>query len=252
MNKARLQFHNEIYSVDLTNPLDLSLGIRREGNVNAFYLPNPEFSTVEAGEFIGDVTHGGSCNVENIVISPHGNGTHTECIGHISHEKYTLSSCLTQYHFLANLITLPLAGNSNNESYIDDAELSKALEDIKPEVEALIIRTTPNNAEKIGKKYSGTEPAYLTKKGADLIAENGFNHLLVDLPSLDHENNGDLPAHHAFFGYPDDPQIQKTVTELIYAPDKITNGLYLLNLQTLNLESDASPSRPVLYPVHGT
>ncbi len=250
MKKARLLFHDQDYSVDLANPLDLSLGIRRNKNVNAFYLPDPQFVTVEAGEFVGDVEQGGSCNVENITISPHGNGTHTECIGHISQEKHMLSSCLTHYHFMARLITLNLTVNDNNDRYINDAELSKAIEDQEPGVEALIIRTIPNDPDKALKIYSGKRPAYLSKKGAKLIAEKDFNHLLVDLPSLDHEQDGDLPAHHTFFGYPDQPQIHKTVTELIYAPNEIADGFYLLNLQALNLESDASPSRPVLYKIH--
>jgi hypothetical protein len=48
---------------------------------------------------------------------------------------------------------------------------------------------------------------------------------------------------------PDVDIYPRTVTELIYAPDPIPDGHYLLNLQVAPLLADAAPSRPVLYPV---
>jgi hypothetical protein len=43
------------------------------------------------------------------------------------------------------------------------------------------------------------------------------------------------------------PRYSATITELIYVPDGVEDGLYLLNLQVPNLRTDAVPSRPVLY-----
>jgi arylformamidase len=40
---------------------------------------------------------------------------------------------------------------------------------------------------------------------------------------------------------------QATITELIFIPDEVPNGLYLLNLQVAPMENDAAPSRPVLF-----
>jgi hypothetical protein len=34
---------------------------------------------------------------------------------------------------------------------------------------------------------------------------------------------------------------------MIFLPDSIPDGIYLLNLQIASLETDASPSKPVLY-----
>ena len=34
--------------------------------------------------FTGSVAEGGSVNFRNIAFNPHGNGTHTECLGHIT------------------------------------------------------------------------------------------------------------------------------------------------------------------------
>ena len=40
-----------------------------------------------------------------------------------------------------------------------------------------------------------------------------------------------------------------TITELIYVPNEIKDGLYLLQIQIASLEIDASPSKPVLYEI---
>ncbi len=46
---------------------------------------------MQAGEFLGDTRSGGSCNAEVLTLTPHCNGTHTECIGHITDERITLA-----------------------------------------------------------------------------------------------------------------------------------------------------------------
>ncbi len=246
MKKAEIQFNHESFELDFADFIDISIGIRKADNVNAFFLPNPAFETVKAGDFIGDVNQGGSCNVENIAISPHGNGTHTECLGHISKEKHLLDDCLQEYHFLASLITVNLTENSTHK-WLSEESLHNALSKINGEFEALIVRTTPNPAYKKNCVYSGKQPPYITENGMKLIKKTGINHLLVDLPSLDHEENPDLPAHHAFFEYPENPKTENTVTEMVYIPDNVADGIYLLNLQVISLESDASPCKPILY-----
>lgn len=247
MNAIHFQMSQTTVKVDLSGPIDISIGIRKEANVNAFFLPNPEFETAQAENFTADVNQGGSCNVENISLSPHGNGTHTECIGHISEEHHTLSACLQQFHFLAALISVPIKIYNGGDQIVDEKQLANKLKDINPETEALVIRTLPNKPDKQHLSYSGTQPPYLTEDAIELVNEYQIQHLLLDLPSLDHENDPTLKAHHAFFQYPQAPQLQKTVTEFVYIPPEISDDAYLLNLQTINLESDASPSRPCLY-----
>ena len=71
---------------------------------------------------------------------------------------------------------------------------------------------------------------------------------MIDLPSVDaEEDGGELAAHHAFWNYPAQPRMDSTITEMIFVDDKIKDGLYLLNIQIASIESDASPSKPVLY-----
>jgi hypothetical protein len=75
-----------------------------------------------------------------------------------------------------------------------------------------------------------------------------IKHLLIDLPSVDRESDGgELAFHHAFWGVPDEPNFQRTITELIYVTNSISDGMYILELQVAPFENDASPSRPVLY-----
>jgi hypothetical protein len=75
-------------------------------------------------------------------------------------------------------------------------------------------------------------------------------HLLLDLPSVDREEDGGrLAAHKAFWGLPEDPRPRATITELIYAPPEVADGTYLLNIQLAAFENDASPSRPILFPM---
>ena len=61
------------FNIDLSQPIDISIPLRRAENVNAFHLPDPSFETVVAGDFIGSVEQGGSCNVENLHLNAHGN-----------------------------------------------------------------------------------------------------------------------------------------------------------------------------------
>ena len=92
---ASIQTRNRVFKVDLSKPIDISIPLRAgENNVNAFYMPSLKFEAFKSGNFIGDVNQGGSCNVFSISFNPHGNGTHTETVGHISFEKFPIYKCL--------------------------------------------------------------------------------------------------------------------------------------------------------------
>jgi kynurenine formamidase len=114
--------------------------------------------------------------------------------------------------------------------------------------EAIILRTLPNDITKTTRQYSGTNPPYLEPALTKWLADKGVKQLLIDLPSVDKEVDGGLlAAHKAFWNLPENPRTHACITELIYAPDFITDGLYLLNLQIISLEMDASPAKPILY-----
>ena len=94
------------YQIDRTQALDISIPLK-EGleTVNAFYAPPLHIEPVRAGNFVGDMQEGGLLNFKNVQFNPHGNGTHTECIGHISPDAYTLNQCLKQFFFWAELVS---------------------------------------------------------------------------------------------------------------------------------------------------
>ena len=83
------------------------------------------------------------------------------------------------------------------------------------------------------------------------MVECGIEHLLIDLPSVDREEDGGrLAAHKAFWQYPSpDIRTKSTITELIYVPNDVKDGYYLLNIQTAPFDLDASPSRPTVFPI---
>ncbi len=231
--------------VDLSQPLDLSFPIK-EGAATAWYVPPVRFEPVKMDGFIGDVSLGGSVNFRNIFFNPHGHGTHTECIGHISKEFYSLNSCLKTFFFLAQVISvIP-------EPKGDDQVITRRhfKEKINENTQAIIIRTLPNNEEKITKQYSNTNPPYIDEEAIVYLNSCGIKHLLIDTPSVDKEVDGGLlKAHKAFWNYPTKPELEKTITELIFVPNNISDGVYLLNLMIASFENDASPSKPILYKI---
>lgn len=235
------------YSANLHEPLDISIPLRDGmNNPNCFYAPYPEMSPVKSGDFIGSTERGGLVNFFNVKINPHGNGTHTECVGHIAHNRHSILEHLQQFHFIAKLVSLYPIRLDNGDRRIDVAQVKEVL---RPgEVEALVIRTLPNEDWKLRHAYSGTNPPYLHEDAVDYLVSCGIQHLLVDLPSVDREEDeGKLLAHRAFWKYPDNVRKKCTISELIYVHNKIKDGLYLLNLQIMSLDLDASPSKPVLY-----
>ena len=113
---------------------------------------------------------------------------------------------------------------------------------------ALIIRTTPNRIEKRVKNYSNTNPTYLHHQAASWLREQGVEQLLIDTPSVDREEDGGaLLAHKAFWNYPENPRSNACITELVFVPNTVLDGLYLLHLSFAAFENDAAPSKPILY-----
>lgn len=247
--QAEIKHHNKLIKVDLSLPIDISIPLRAgEPNVNAWYVEPVKIEPVKNGDWVGDVNQGGSVNFRNITFNPHGNGTHTECVGHISKENYTINQCLKTFFFLAELVSIEPEKMSDGDLVITLDQLQNKLKDKNPQ--AIIIRTLPNADSKMNLHYSNTNPPYIHHAAAQWIHEQGIDHLLIDLPSVDKENDeGKLLAHHIFWQYPNDTRLNRTITEMIYVPDEVVDGAYLLNLQIASFENDASPSKPIIYKV---
>ncbi|KGE88919.1 cyclase family protein [Phaeodactylibacter xiamenensis] len=246
--QTTLQLNGQTYSTDLQQPLDIAIPLKAGlETVNCFYAPPMEHSPVVAGDFIGSTQEGGPVNFLTVRLTPHGNGTHTECVGHIAKETYTINQCLQQFHFPGQLISVFPTKTDEGDRVIYREQL-EALLGAHPPTTALIIRTLPNDDLKMITNYSGANPPYLHHEAISYLVERGVEHLLLDLPSVDREEDGgQLLGHRAFWQYPEAPRAHCTITELIYVNNSIRDGLYLLNLQVASFEIDASPSKPVLY-----
>lgn len=246
---AQIEHKGKSYQLDFSKPIDISIPMYpKEDCVRAWYVPPVSIEPVRNGDWVGEIKHGGSVNFRNILFNPHGNGTHTECVGHISEEAYSINSCLEEFMFKAQLITIH-PENIEEDTVIGLSQIKEAFT-IGENCEALVIRTTPNNKEKHHKQYSNTNPTYLHHEAASYIRDQGIKHLLIDQPSVDREfDEGKLLAHRAFWGYPNNTRIDATITELIYVDEAVADGFYLLNIQFASFVNDASPSKPVLYAI---
>ena len=247
--------------IDLSKPIDISIPLSNtDKNPIAWYIEKPEIEPVKFGDWVGKVSEGSSTNFNNIFFNPHGHGTHTECLGHITREFYSINQCLKQFFFTAELISVA-PEKINEDLVITKVQIEEALKRntstaLSGTKEAIVIRTLPNLEQKKHKNYSKTNPPYLSEEAATFIREIGIQHLLIDLPSVDREEDeGKLLAHKAFWNVKDvnnlndDARLNCTITEMIYVENEIQDGSYFLNLQIASFENDASPSKPILFSV---
>jgi arylformamidase len=268
MNVMRFEAGGRAFRTDLGSPISIAIPLDFAGpQPSCFEAPRAEARPFRAGSFVGDTREGGSCNCEILTLAPHCNGTHTECVGHVTDERVAVSERVPGGLALARLITVePMAASASRESsdpapapgdrLLTAAALEAALARSNgPPPSALVVRTT---ADEPRRAYSGPAPApYLTQQAAAWLVARGIVALVLDLPSADRaDDGGKLTAHRVFFGLPpgsrraaDATRPRASITELAWIAPDIPDGLYLLDLQLPPFLADAAPSRPLLFPV---
>jgi arylformamidase len=277
--------------------VDISIPLCFNGpQPNAYGVEMAASKPVEAGDLVGDTRLGGSVNFEQYIFIPHCNGTHTECVGHITNERISVRDCLQDIFISALLISVSPEWTGSSDDLVITREAIETA--IKSELEAvatgllqsgleaefqppatttpsaeavstppktggelcgsaLIVRTLPNDDSKLTREYGDVIPPYFSTEAMELIVECGVKHLLVDLPSIDRIfDDGKLVNHRIFWNVEkgsvetyENTRINSTITELIYVPNEVADGEYLLNLQIAPFAADASPSRPVLFKI---
>ncbi|HMO80306.1 MAG TPA: cyclase family protein [Pyrinomonadaceae bacterium] len=258
---------------------DLSIPLRFGGpQPNAWDVERAVAEPVRTGSLVGDTRQGGSVNFERYTFIPHCNGTHTECVGHITNRRIAVRDCLQDILIPAILISVepqseppaPLlpeegwpqagvvgaaGGPFSGDQVISANLLRPILSKTTKRHEALIIRTLPNTHAKLTAEYGESNiPPYFTADAMQLIVEHGFTHLLVDMPSIDRIfDDGKLTNHRIFWNVEEgsfetnpETRINSTITELIFVPNDVPDGEYMLNLQIAPFDSDCAPSRPLL------
>ena len=271
------QHGQQTYSADLDAGVSIARALTfGRADTSGDSGDGPTATPWTSGDFVGSVAAGGSCNVDAVSLVPHVHGTHTETVGHIVDTVDDLEApAIREVAPLGLLATLlitvhPVAGTqarAAGETYRPpiegtdqvitagaiDAAISKA--DLK-NVDAIVIRTSVTGPQ--FSFASGEATPYLTNEAIESVNATHCRHLLIDLPSIDRlVDDGLLINHRLFWNVADgstrlsnDSHPEKTITELITVPPELADGLYLLNLQTTAMIADASPSRPVLFPLN--
>ena len=239
--KTVIELGSHEFQADLSKPVEIGISLRDgDENPNCFFAPSPRFQPFKSGDFVGCIKEGSPVNFFDVKFNPHGNGTHTECSGHVFDNGLVMAGLLDRFFFPAVLVS----AQPTDEGVVK----RKYFDDIPDWAEAVIVRTLPNSIEKKVQKYSGNNPVYLEADLLDYFAKKGVQHLLVDLPSVDPEKDGGLLAgHRAFWNSLHGDRTRCTITELVYVDDIVVDGCYLVNLRFSAMELDAVPSNPVLY-----
>ncbi|RKP17423.1 HIT-like protein [Rozella allomycis CSF55] len=230
-------------------PVDISIPLNFPPLVSCFGIR----SMVD--ERILSISEGASVNCSKLMITPHAHGTHTECITHISKCETNMSTVQYGAHSLALLIRCEISNRSDtnetcprNSKAIDRVITRNSVEyvmqkyeNLKTHINAIMIRTYASDLQ-FPIDFTNTNPAYFTKEAMSLISE-WSDHVLVDLPSIDREDDGgDLLAHKAFFNN----NTNKLVTELCRFPDSLDEGLYMLTMSLPRWNTDAVPTQPLV------
>lgn len=266
-----VEFDHRTYQLELSQANSIAIPVSFDQNQpNHFGANKAQKETLKGDGFVGDTQQGGSCNVHSISIVPHCNGTHTETVHHIIdqaiHIGDALTSSLTSCFVLsvnpveAQYTEETYQPNLNAEDHVitrDMLEQELSTQDLDL-MGAVAIRTLPNDSEKCRRVYDEKQqPPFFTTEAIEWLSQSNIHHLLVDFPSIDKMfDQGQLHNHHIFWNVPagshqltDTTLIHRTITEMIFINDDVTDGLYWLNLQLPHFELDAAPSRPVLYPL---
>jgi arylformamidase len=268
--KARLRLEGSEAEVttDLSRPISIAIDLSfSAGQPRHFAAPAARTHPFAVPGFSGSVAQGASCNCNVITLIPHCNGTHTESVGHLTTETVD-AHCQAPLGLVPALLTSiePVDIRSTMETTdpapqpADKLVTRSALEHSWPrrlpfQPRAIVIRTLPNDTDKMHRDYTDTTPPYLSREAAEFLVARGIEHLVVDLPSIDRSHDeGRLTAHRVFFGLPRGARSlalagrsRATVTELAYIPTAVADGPYLLQIQVPAIAGDAVPSRPLLY-----
>lgn len=264
-----IQSGERTFQIDSGKPIDISVPLNFNGDQpNAYGVEKASSTACEAGDLVGDTRRGGSCNFEQVMVIPHCNGTHTECVGHITNERISVRDCLQDVFIPALLISvMPEIGTVPGDPVISKDLIANALRnftDPRSEIRnpkwgsALIVRSLPNDDSKLTRIYLDDIPPFFSTEAMEFIVGLGIRHLLVDMPSIDRiYDEGKLSNHRIFwnvepgsFEVNENSRVNSTVTELIYVPNEVEDGEYLLNLQIAPFASDAAPSRPVIFKIN--
>ncbi len=255
----RFEWSGRRFASDLSRPVSIAIPLEFDGPQAVCFDAPPATSR--------PLFAGLSCNCELLTLAPHCNGTHTECVGHLTEDRVAVSERVPGGLVLALLVTLvPVPASASSEDsdptpapgdrLVTAAALNAACTSFDAVRPAAMILRTADGASGPHRSYRGAAPApYLSRQAAAWLVARDIQHVVLDLPSADRaDDGGRLTAHRVFFGLPpgsrrsqDAARPLASITELAWIDAAIPDGWYLLDLQMPAFRSDAAPSRPLLY-----
>ncbi len=258
---------DESAGCDATLPFDPAL---RGGR--AFGLRPTTVAAVEIGGGRSlRVDDGAPVDCADVMLNPHGGGTHVECVGHIVADAWTLADVEMPGLLPATLLEVKVealggcgehAGgkSAGTDRVLTARALTEAWDACGVEGfdEAIAVRTDAASALPVGADWTGTNPPYPTIEAMDWLAGRARSLLVLDLPSLDREDDGGTtPNHRRWWGLPDGARTlgavaapQRLICELArFGPD-LAPGPHLLRLDVAPIASDAAPARVRLLRAH--
>jgi len=268
MRRVELQVEGRRFQTDVDDPTSLAVPLEFSGDQSrAFGLPAATSEPISFGSTPCNTEKGGDFNAQSLSLVPHGNGTHTETVGHLIDREVPVGKRLAETLMPCTVVTAePVPLEEVDESYPnrsepDDRVITRGETEVRmAEIEtppgfsrSLVLRTHAEPTP-VHRDYSDTNPPYPTTELVDWLVDCGVEHLLIDLPSLDREyEGGHLANHRRFWGLAADareqqPPSPRTITEFTRIPGEVTDGFYFLDIELPDLRTDAAPSRPLLYP----
>ena len=85
--KALVRWEGGEGLTDLSHPIEIAIRLELAGDQpRHFGAPAANSQPFAVPGFSGSVARGASCNCNIVTLIPHCNGTHTECVGHLTIE----------------------------------------------------------------------------------------------------------------------------------------------------------------------
>jgi len=270
--KLEINIGDDTYQADLSQQQSIAITLLPNGDQPShFGVAACTSETIVEGDFIGDTNRGGSCNCNLLTLTPHCNGTHTESIAHVVNQDFPVYNAIDESLFPTVLVSIDAKIASKvDEKYfpsmdsdnrvVTRSQLETSLANYSDQqLVGLAVRTLPNPSSKKSAVYdTNNYPIYFTNDAMNYIYARGVKHLMVDFPSVDKMyDDGELSNHRIFWNVElgnveldSNAQTNKTISEMIYAAPSIEDGFYICNLQIPEIDTDAVPSRPVLFKLN--
>jgi hypothetical protein len=263
---SALQFHVSLGSrhYALAPPRSLAPNLTFDGAAPRWFdAPAAHSWPHRVGEFSGTVLTGASCNCRNIQLLPHGNGTHSEGVGHLTYDEANVIDVLPKLPMPAVLLRLAAlrAGDCHETAdYAPEPNDWLVTQQICAAAWPQAPAPRPSVAVLALEPCETAVPPYLTRECTQWLVDRGIEHLIVELPSIDRlRDAGRLTAHRIFFGLPayaatapaprhsDARRPQATVTELAQIPRELTTRSGFVQWLAPAMLGDAVPTQPLWY-----